>query len=444
MSYKKLVQKYLLKQNSDKWKISLFPHNKYSNIVVIPAISESKGTKTLIASLFKTNLKNVKKTLILFVINNKKSHSPEIKEDNLVTVEYLKKIMAENKSKLDIGYIDCFSEGNELPEKDGGVGFARKIGMDLSLNYFDESSSDPKIIICLDADCKVSENYIFEIAEKFKKQKMEAAVINFEHQQPDNFEQYLAIINYEIFLKYYVLGLQYSNSIYAFHSIGSAIAVGAETYIKIGGMNKRAAGEDFYFLQKLAKMVKIHKVVGATVFPSSRISLRTPYGTGTRISRFLENSISEYEVYSPKSFEILKKWLNLFSETVFSHSREKSAIETQIIKFLEKTKNIEISLYNFLIEQNFTESWTKILRNSKTSDQINKQKNIWMDGFRTMKLIHYLRDNSFPNENMFASVNYILQKNKVEPIPIPNELVPNFETQLKFLEQLRLLQSKDA
>ena len=42
----------------------------------------------------------------------------------------------------------------------------------------------------------------------------------------------------------------YPDSIY---TIGSAFAVRAEAYMKQGGMNRRQAGEDFYFLYKLTK-----------------------------------------------------------------------------------------------------------------------------------------------------------------------------------------------
>jgi hypothetical protein len=38
---------------------------------------------------------------------------------------------------------------------------------------------------------------------------------------------------------------------YAYHTVGSAMAVKAYQYVKVGGMNRRQAGEDFYFIQKL-------------------------------------------------------------------------------------------------------------------------------------------------------------------------------------------------
>ena len=82
---------------------------------------------------------------------------------------------------------------------------------------------------------------------------------------------------------------------------------------------------------------------------------------------------------------------------------------------------------------------TSILKNSKTQKQLNQNIKNWMDGFKTLKLIHYLRDFAFPNENMFSSVNYFLEKFDEKPIDISDLEIPNFETQLRILQQLRSL-----
>ena len=58
-------------------------------------------------------------------------------------------------SGLNIGFVDAASAGKELPQKDAGVGLARKIGMDLALLIFDYDPPGKKILVCLDADCTV-------------------------------------------------------------------------------------------------------------------------------------------------------------------------------------------------------------------------------------------------------------------------------------------------
>jgi hypothetical protein len=77
-------------------------------------------------------------------------------------------------------------------------------------------------------------------------------------------------------------------------------------------MNKRAAGEDFYFLNKLAKVGRIDYIRETCVHPSARVSTRVPFGTGKRIERFLAgDAAKEYYLYDPQIFSILSGWLSL-------------------------------------------------------------------------------------------------------------------------------------
>lgn len=428
MSTVNKIEKYLFKQNPSRWKLTQENETeKYSNIVVIPVISEFEYIKKLIISLQSNFLGKINKTLVLFVVNNKKKDSDDIRNDNLKSINFLKELLNYNNPKLKFGFIDCSTKGCELPEKAAGAGLARKIGMDLALKYFNFENNKKKILISLDADCLVSKNYIQSIDQSFNKKNFSAAVINFEHQLPDDLDQRLAIINYEIFLRYYVLGLKFANSPFAFHTIGSAFAVDPEIYVRVGGMNKRRAGEDFYFLQKIAKIENLNKVVDATVFPSSRISWRVPFGTGPRIQRFLRKQQDEYLVYSPSSFIVLKEWLIVLNN-----------LESEL-NISDKIKNIHTELYNFLISQNFEKNWNSILKNSKSKKQLKQNIINWMDGFRTLKLIHYLRDNAFPNENMFFSINQLFDLCCKLKLSFSNNEIPELEIQLEFLKQLRLL-----
>ena len=64
---------------------------------------------------------------------------------------------------------------------------------------------------------------------------------------------------------------------------------------------------------------------------------------------------------------------------------------------------------------------------------------MWMDGFRTLKLIHHLRDNAFPNENMFKSINILFEEINEQNIYYTKSEIPNLEIQMKFLNKLRAL-----
>ncbi len=427
MQIPKNISKYLSKSTSNNWIVETLQKKLYNNVIVIPALNELSNINDLFNSLSLNSIKYLKETLIIIVVNNIISEENNIIEENRKLLESLRK-RAKDNSNLNIGIIDASTTDKALPIKNGGVGLARKIGMDLSLKYFDYNNDRKKILLSLDADCLVSNNYLVEIIEKFNNEDLNVAVINYEHILPEDELRKSAIINYEIFLRYYVLGLTYANSHFAYHSIGSTIVCDVESYVKVGGMNNKKAGEDFYFLEKLAKSFTISKINKTTVFPSARISNRVPFGTGPRIKRFLENPQNEYFLYSPKTFEILKKWLELFSGNKYSRNAA---------ELLKKAKIINAQLHNFLIEQKFVVNWNKIIDNSKTDVQLTKQKINWMDGFKTLKLIHYLRDTFAPNENMFDAIDKLFRNMEIKSNIKHTENIPSLNIQQEYLNILR-------
>jgi hypothetical protein len=428
---------YLEKYSLPGWQIEKSGYKNITCIVIIPAIAEFENIKTLIISLAENDPLYFSKTLILFVINNFASSDPDVISENQKTIHFLKKIQhkeSDNEfltkiisSGLQIDYIDASSKGKELPEKEGGVGLARKIGMDLALGIFDYAAYGKKILVCLDADCTVDKNYITEIHRTYNTKNLQAAYINFRHSLSENAEENMAIICYEIFILYYMLGLKFANSIYDFPTIGSLITCDYKSYFKIEGMNKRKAAEDFYFMEKLAKNFKIEKINSTTVYPSGRISWRVPFGTGQRVKRFLSGTQDEYRVYSTQSFVILKNWLEVFNEPDIKSTNE----------YLKKAKKIHQLLYGFLVGQNFEQSWDRIKKNYKSPETLQKQKITWFDGFRTMKLIHYLRDNGFSLQPMFHSADELLELMDFPSIGWNKPEIPTIEIQQKYLELLR-------
>jgi hypothetical protein len=431
------VKNYLSKYSAGLWKLELSGKKSYNNIIVIPAIQEYENILRLLKSLVQNDNKYFNETLVIFVVNNLKSSHEDVIQDNRKSLEFIRDIISGKTggdlineihlAGLTVGLIDASSKNFELPEKDGGVGLARKIGMDIALTHFDYSNNEKKILICLDADCMVEKNYLSAIVQAFKKTDTRAAYVQYEHLFPENEKEKLAIICYEIFLRYYVLGLIFANSPFAFPTIGSTIICDYESYIRIGGMNKKKAAEDFYFMEKLAKITTIKKIDSTKVYPASRGSWRVPFGTGQRVNRYFAGTHEEYLLYNPKSFDVLKKWLHGFNSLEILGADE----------YLKNAKEIHPALYSFLIENSFHESWKKILLNSKTDEQIQKQKMIWFDGFRTLKLIHFLRDNGFPLVNMFDALDEMFNHFDKKIIRVNNEELPTPEIQQMYLAVLR-------
>lgn len=434
------VNKYIKKYSLPGWEIEHAGLDNINNVVVIPAICEFENIKTLLASLAENEGKYFPYTLYLFVINNSAEPEENIRLDNANTLAYLRTIIKNdistcdelqrkiNSTGLRIALVDASSAGKELPIKDAGVGLARKIGLDLVLGTFNYNSSDKKILICLDADCTVEKNYLTEIIENFNNKNLTAAIINFSHQINGGTELDPAIICYEIFLRYYVLGLRYAGSPYAFHTVGSTIACDYESYVKAEGMNKRKAAEDFYFMEKLAKIVSIDKITGTTVHPSGRSSWRVPFGTGQRVNRFLAHTHNDFLLYNPKTFSILKEWINEFNSPAVNDADF----------YLAKAAEIDFYLHRFLIEQNFSDSWSKILKSSASCEQANRQKIKWFDGFKTLKLIHYLRDSAYPLINMFEAADELFGLCGINFYPgRKGKDIPSIEIQKEYLNILR-------
>lgn len=402
------------------WKVC-WDQVSVDTVVVIPAIEEYDNVRHLISSLLSMDNSYCSSTLVLFVVNNTERTNNQIRINNAQTIEYLKELITK-KSGLNVGFIDASSPGKELSNKEGGVGFARKIGMDLALELFDYSSTVKKVLICLDADCVVSTNYLTHLRNFFNS-AADAASIYFEHPFPLTD----AIICYELFLRYYVASLRKAQSKYAFHTIGSSMACSLSAYIKAGGMNKRKAAEDFYFLEKLAKFTPVKTVTDVTVYPSARESWRVPFGTGQRMTRFDAKTHDEFSLYSPHCFEILKDWLVLLDELPNSQPND----------ILNKAGEISPHLKEFLLQNNFVKDWDNIFRTSRSEKQISNQIDLWFDGFKTLKLIHYLRDTIYPNIFMFTALDVLFDKLSISFDHKSGTFLPDYEVRLNYLNVLR-------
>lgn len=204
-----------------------------------------------------------------------------------------------------------------------------------------------------------------------------------------------------------------------------------EAYVKVGGMNKRKAAEDFYLAEKLAKIYPIGKIKSTFVHPSKRSSWRVPFGTGRSVDRYLSNSRDEYLLYDPKNFVILKTWLEIFNDTSISNQFD----------LIRISKNIHPALSDFLTQHDFENFINKVLLKNNNPIEMEKQKHFWFDAFRTLKLIHYFRDTTYPNINMFDAIDGLLQLLNIENKIKRNSAKPDLEIQKEYLLLLRKIQS---
>jgi cellulose synthase/poly-beta-1,6-N-acetylglucosamine synthase-like glycosyltransferase len=279
------VQRYLVKFGVDgPWRLSGLDGRVFAGAVVIPALAEGELLFRTLETLAKNPSPLLDKFAVIVVVNNSDQAATDICLQNKIDLARLQDY-AQN-TLLSLAWIDAGSDGLGIPQKHAGVGFARKLGLDTALHLLDWEK-DP-LLICLDADTLVEEHYLKAIQSHFVQATEGAAVLPYHHQSGTTAEQQDAIDRYELFLRSYVYGLRLAGSPYAFNSVGSAMACRATAYVRCGGMNTRKAGEDYYFLQKLAKTDGMGLLSGTVVSPNPRISERVPFGTGRSMARMLD------------------------------------------------------------------------------------------------------------------------------------------------------------
>lgn len=195
-----------------------------------------------------------------------------------------------------------------LPARHAGVGLARKLGMDEAVARFHRAGARDGIIVCLDADCTCEAGYLRAIEGHFARHPATpACTIHFEHPLEGDPAVRAGIARYELYLRYCVQGLRHSGFPYAHHTVGSAMAVRRRAYERVGGMNRRQGGEDFYFLHKLMGLGGFSALRDTTVVPSARASGRVPFGTGAAMGRWLAGGAgASYPVYAPAAFRDLR------------------------------------------------------------------------------------------------------------------------------------------
>ena len=359
-------------------------------IVVIPCYNETQLTNSL-QSLFDCTLPSCSVEIIV-VINASENSSPEIIKQNKKTLDEALN-WAETHQKNKLSY--CFIEENSLPKKHAGVGLARKIGMDEAVRRFETINHSNGVIVCFDADAKCEKNYLIEIEKHFKAlPKTPACSIHFEHpiageEFPE--EIYHGIIQYELYLRVYKNGLAYAGLPYAYHTIGSSMAVRNSAYQKQNGMNKRKAGEDFYFLQKLIPLGDFTEITTTKVIPSPRVSDRVPFGTGKAMGNFIVDSESEIQSYHVNSYADLKCFCELLP----------NLYDNPFVEF-------PTSLKDFLESIDWKIDCEKIRKNSTSKSHFVKLFYNWFNAFKVLKYMHFSRDNYYPDQPVFTAGNKLL------------------------------------
>lgn len=336
--------------------------------VCIPASNEDGllGTLDSLASC-ETDLLIIR---VLILINGSEKDSQETRKANLKTYADVQEWIRNYEGDIQFeALLDLY-----LPIRHAGVGLARKILGDKASGDFGFENRNG-IIVYLDADCMVQQNYFRAISSFFTNEKHEAAAIHFEHSIEDDIKD-RSIIEYELHLRYYILMQKYLDLPFAIHTVGSSMACLSDAYISKGGMSKRKAGEDFYFLQKFIKDGVCGNINETKVYPSSRKSDRVPFGTGRAMLKY-KDKYFEWKTYNPVAFLILKTFLE-----------RKVDFSSQEVSF----QNLNEGLIAYLELIDAKKNIENIKRNVASYDAFEKRFFQFFDAFKLMKYLHFLRD----------------------------------------------------
>lgn len=385
-------------------KIEEAPHQETGIIVVVPAYNEPEIT-VLLDSLADCTAPECGVEVIV-VVNAPDDISPENIENNrkcLINIESWKKANSNSFFRLFAFNIERFSVAG------WGVGLARKTGMDEAVRRFDSIDKPEGVILNLDADCTVEKNYFLTVCNKVLNSKeISACSIYFEHplagnNYPETIYRYITF--YELHLRYYFQALAYTGFPYIFHTVGSATAVKALPYIKAGGMNRRQAGEDFYFIQKLVPSGGYINLNSTTVYPSPRTSFRVPFGTGASIRKLSDDKSSTLMTYNFLAFRELKTFFELtgsfFISTPELIDENFSLMPPGLRMFLDKTE--------------FINKLNEIRDNTSGIESFKKRFFGWFNMFMVVKYLNYVHMNFFEKKPVDISAVELLEFIGISP-----------------------------
>ncbi len=391
------ILKYLEKYCEDETHRLTVPTNSFEQALVIPAYDENTAfIKTI-------RIKENPNVLGIIVINKPDNASIKSTHRTFELLHHLK--------KLDFPNLLIIDRANEPINSRQGVGLARKIGTDLAVKMYAAQQIKSPWIRQTDADATLDTKYF-----KTSMPAEGAVVYQHKHQTTDP-KISTAIALYDAHMSYYVSALKAQGSHYAFPTLGSTIAIHADTYAQVRGYPKRNAGEDFHLLNKVAKTKSVHYSHHSTVVLEARISDRVPFGTGPSIRNILEILEDDslgigYLSYDFRVFRLLGTALK------------------QLAQLARTPTTIKPIISGFLDELGFAKV-VKVLHTKYHSvDQRQEILKQWFDGLKTLRFIHAAQK-IYPKQPLLTSLRNL-------PPIIRNEILHNNVVLKNLLDENRL------
>jgi hypothetical protein len=378
------IDKYLSRYAEDEHRIAAQMSHGFRQVLVVPACGEDAGFLHGLSPCSEGD------ALCIVVVNASEDAPAQIHVQNQALLAALPPrtplssdppawLTEQGGSTLLI--VDRASPGRRLPRRQG-VGLARRIGFDLALALGRRGLIGARFIASTDADAHLPADYFAALDAA----PADAAALCFPFVHVPSGDAALdrATELYELGLHYYVEGLRHARSPYAFHTLGSALAIDAEAYARVRGFPRRLAGEDFHLLDKVAKVGRVVTAASEPIRIRARRSERVPFGTGPGVARIeaeLAAGIAP-RFYHPQSFELLGIWLAMLDR--FAEHRDPRRLSTEAAA--------DPTLERALVGLGALEVAERELGQSPDAAHLRRRLRTSFGALPTLRLVHALRD----------------------------------------------------
>lgn len=378
-----------------------YPAGYWHNVLVIPAYREAPELLQRLASL----PTGTGRTLVILVLNRPDTDSDPntnatlrgachaLPADSAATATPPLRRLNEH-TDLYLHDLDALTGPTPAAH---GVGLARKAGCDLAFRWITQGAIAGPWINSGDADAEFPADYFRQL--NTLPEEAVAAIYPFRHIPGPDESCNTATALYELRLHHYRLGLEYAASPYALHTLGSCLAFKADQYAQVRGFPKRAGGEDFYLLNKLAKLGPVEKLSGHCIDLQSRHSQRAPFGTGPAVAAIsaADHPLQQPLYYHPACFEALRSLL--ITIPALQSDTDQHALSEQL-----KGCGLETHLLSATITSAHSLGLEQALQHcrqhGKTAERFLRHFHQWFDAFRTLKFVHGIRDAGWPAQNL--------------------------------------------
>ena len=400
----KPVTQYLSRHAEPEARLAERLTGSFGHVLVVPSYGERDALFSLLGSFPQGPDGAV---LVILVLNAREDSEPGVHEANEDVRRELSRTLSSaatlSESPKTLSYamaggtlllIDRARPGHFLPPKQG-VGLARKIGNDLALALRTAGRIASPWIGNTDADVLLPGDYFAQAAE-IDADSHAAIVYFFEHRFDADPMLAEAARLYEISLRYYVLGLAWAGSPFAYESMGSCLAIAADAYAKVRGFPKKNAAEDFYILDKLAKVSRVARLAATPITLEGRLSDRVPFGTGRALSDLTASArgIAHFRLYHPLVFAHLAAWIRVMD--AIAHAG--GDFEKPLGLLPEGNPFLQADLLRETLSGlGAFEAVREAVARSHDEATLRRHLHTWFDAFRTLRFVHAMRDGGLPS-----------------------------------------------